>query len=501
MKKIILLLFLAFVLFNVILASWYVIHGDVNFSSDIARDFFLMQEIHQKKIILIGPRSSVGGLFHGPLWLYLNYPAYLVGNGNPVVVGWYWILLTILFLVSCYFVGKNLFNTTTAYLFVLMTSLYLVYHGKALINPHGALFLLPTFFYFFIKYIKTLKLRYLVFHILLGGAMVQFQIAIGGPMMMLTIIALTGIIVRNHKNKHFITFFLWLLPFSTFILFETRHNFILIHSMVRHFSGGDRYHTFLFFLLERIRVMATGVEFLRGDAIQNGSLYVSLIWVFLLFKQIKDNNHRTIYLAFVYFYVGFFLISLVNRYELLYFYVYPLFPLAFLIFSSFSVSKLKKFFIFIFFIMYAANLIGIIKQVQLSDNIIGKALDDWKFLYKMSATLYRQSDNNFGYFVYSPDVLGYGPRYAMEYTGKFYKNKIFYNTQKKHVTYIVVEPPAKNQPYMLHEWWVKNKLNISSKPVSVINFENGYKIEKYLLTEQETKIPFASDINIGIFYR
>src|SRR5688572_10815215 len=86
------LLVLFFILLNILLSSWYVLHNDLVFNSDIARDFLLFEEISQKKIVLIGPRASgIPGLFHGPLWLYVNYPAYIIGQGNPVVVGWWWV--------------------------------------------------------------------------------------------------------------------------------------------------------------------------------------------------------------------------------------------------------------------------------------------------------------------------------------------------------------------------------------------------------------------------
>ena len=98
LKKILLILFGLLVLANLFLAAWHFLHQDLVFSADIARDFSLFREIDRKKIILIGPRSSVSGLFHGPLWLYLNYPAYLIGQGNPVVVGWLQIALELSFL-------------------------------------------------------------------------------------------------------------------------------------------------------------------------------------------------------------------------------------------------------------------------------------------------------------------------------------------------------------------------------------------------------------------
>ncbi len=502
MKKLFIFLFFLLVILNLIFSSWYLLNNDVNFSADIARDFLLLKEVDEKKFILIGPRSSAGGLYHGPLWTYVNYPAYVIGNGNPLIVGWYWIFLIIIFLVSCYFIAKKLFNRLTAYLFVLMTSLYLIYHAKGLFNPHGAMFLLPSFFYFFIQYIKTLKLRYLIFYLLIAGAMIQFQIAVGGPIMILALVAGAAVALKQNKKKHLIALSLVFLPFTTFILFEIKHNFVLLHSVIRHL-GGDPSHGYLFFLTDRMRIMLTGVEFLRSGGIPNANLYVTLITAILLGLQIKANKNRLIYIAFLYFYIGFFFVSLINKYSLLYFYVYPLFPFVFLIFSSMVTvaSRYKKIFIILFFAIYTINLSGVINYIKTSTNVIGKEQDTWKFLYNGAKTIYESPDNKFGYFTFSPDILGYGLKYAMAYAGTEYKDKTFYPREKKPITYIIIEPAPSGNPFLRHEWWVQNKLHIVSKPVSTINLANGYMIEKYLLTEEEIKTPLEFDADVGLFYR
>src|SRR3989344_1659117 len=110
--KILLYLILFFItLFNVYLSSSLVRQGEVNFFNDVARDFLLLQELDEKKIVLIGPRSSTNNLFHGPFWTYINYPAYVIGNGNPVVVAWFWGLLECFFLLASFYMVRKLFGT------------------------------------------------------------------------------------------------------------------------------------------------------------------------------------------------------------------------------------------------------------------------------------------------------------------------------------------------------------------------------------------------------
>src|SRR3989338_3294329 len=98
------------ILFNIILASRWILDGNIFFHTDIARDFLLLEDLaDNKNLTLIGPRSgAIPGLFHGPLWLYLNLSAFFLGGRNPVVVGWFWVLLYILSIGITYYVGKRL---------------------------------------------------------------------------------------------------------------------------------------------------------------------------------------------------------------------------------------------------------------------------------------------------------------------------------------------------------------------------------------------------------
>jgi len=82
-------LLIVFIAYTVYLSSFFVLHGEVHLTNDIGRDFLLLQELDQKKIVFIGARANTQGVFHGPLWAYINYPAYVIGHGNPVTVAWF----------------------------------------------------------------------------------------------------------------------------------------------------------------------------------------------------------------------------------------------------------------------------------------------------------------------------------------------------------------------------------------------------------------------------
>ena len=331
-------------------ASWFVLNKDLNMTSDIARDFLLYGEIAAKKFVLIGPKSSVAGLFHGPLWLYLNFPAYFIGNGNPLVVGWWWVIMSFLVLIPYYFIAKELFGKSAAYLFIIFVAFFFSFHTMGLFNPDGVMFCLPIFFYFFIKYLNTWNIKFLIAHIFMAGILIQFELAIGIPLFILSAgFLFFRILFSNHK-RHLLGLLTILIPLSTYIAFDLRHQFLLFHGVLRYLSpssGDSVKYSYAFMLYDRARLLLSQVEFVRPDPnFQN--LIIGLIFVLFMLLQIKDNQYRKIYFSFLYFYVGFYALTLINKGPILYFYMYPFFPLVFLSFHSFINSRIRYLFLVVF---------------------------------------------------------------------------------------------------------------------------------------------------------
>jgi hypothetical protein len=502
-KKILAVIFFALLGCSAFFASWFVLNKDIQFSSDIARDFLLFGEIATKKFVLIGPKSSVAGLFHGPLWLYLTFPAYVLGKGNPVIVGWWWVMMSFLVLIPFYFIAKSLFNKNTALLFVLFTALFFSFHTKALFNPDGAMFCLPIFLYLFVKYLKTWNVRYLIAHIFVAGLIIQFELAIGIPLLILSVLYLSFRIIRSNHKNHLLGFLTIFIPLSTYIIFDLRHQFLLFHGVLRYLSptsGDSVTYNYLFMLQDRFRLMLSHVEFVRPDPIYR-NLAVAGFFIFFLISQIKNNKYRTIYFSFLYFYVGFYALTLINRGPILYFYMYPFFPLVFLMLCSFITSKYAKLLLVVFLVCYLLNFKQAIVDLQGSQTFIGKDQTSWKFLDNMANTFFSTKENNFGYFVYTPDVIAYGPKYALAYEQKLHPQVSASYIDKKAITYVVVAPQAVSNPYITYKWWKENTINLKKDPVSVINFPNGYQIEKYNLTPADIALPWNHTYDPGLGFR
>jgi hypothetical protein len=51
------------------------------------------------------------------------------------------------------------------------------------------------------------------------------------------------------------------------------------------------------------------------------------------------------------------------------------------------------------------------------------------------------------------------------------------------------------------EWWKENQVKITGEPEMTIEYKNGYRIEKYLLSEEQVNTPFDPNINPGTHFR
>mgnify|MGYP001563555907 CR=1 FL=1 len=70
----------------------YLPHNVLTFGYDQARDALVTGQILDGDLKIQGPPSSAPGLYHGVFYNYVLAPAYLLGNGSPIVAA-YWIAL------------------------------------------------------------------------------------------------------------------------------------------------------------------------------------------------------------------------------------------------------------------------------------------------------------------------------------------------------------------------------------------------------------------------
>ncbi|MBI2611699.1 hypothetical protein HYW54_03060 [Candidatus Gottesmanbacteria bacterium] len=495
MKRALYFLFSLLIIFNIFVTFWLPINGDIFYNQDSARDFLLLEEIIEREpFTLIGPRTlGISGIFHGPLWLYINVPVYILGGGNPAVIGVFWGMLFSLSVVVLWYVAKKLFDKLTAFLSTLLYSSIFASPLHNFNNTFGAVVIFPFYFYIFNLYINTLKVRYLILSFLLVGLIIQFQMAFGIPILILQVGFLLYFLMRKKLLKHFMALPILFIPLSTFILFELRHQFLQTQSFLTYITSRQA-ETFNFL---SVQTFFSRVSLIFKDSIGqiSGREIIISIFVILLFifgyKKIfsqRKNSKKNFYLLFLYLYIGYWVITYFYTGQIWIWYHWAFAPVMVIIFSSLYRYINKWMFFVVFVLCFGLVMKGQIQTFfRVQKEFSGKDHYSWVLFLNGAKNMYEESGQDFGYYIFEDDMLGYRGRYAINYAEKFYRNQGNSNT-KKPVTYLFV---ASAHDY---RWWKKTQVKIDRKPNSVTHLSYPYRIERYDLNIRELSLP--SDPNL-----
>lgn len=504
LKRFLKLFLLLFILINLCLCAYPVLHGDIGYNTDVGRDLLILQDIvNTHKLPLIGPHSGLGGLFHGPLWPYINLPAFILGNGNPLAVGWFWVFLIACLVCVTYYVGRKVFNNYVGLLSALGMSLICVQFSSSLLNPFGAVIFSPLFFYFFYKYLKTGKPVFLILVFFTIGILIQFEIVFGGPMLILSLIYLLILLFKRKKLHHLLSALILIIPLSTYIVFELRHNFLQLRSIFVSAGShtGNQKMALSALLQNRLDGLINTIS-----SIPNApfilALTIVLLFIYVIIKSYKDKKlqHREFYLLFAYFYLGFWPLSFYLNGQVMGYHVLPFVPVAMIILASSYLLIRKEVVAVIFILILSFNLLSAKTAISQFLAETGNATNSWKFNLQVAKTVFKAAPAEFGYYTFTADEFGYGPQYAMVFENKEFPEKNAKLNTKEQVTFVIMAP-TENGANNNREWWVKNKVRIDNVPERVTDYPNGYKVEKFILTDQEIKVPSDPNLINGLFFR
>lgn len=482
------------IFFNILLTFWLPLHGDVFYNQDSARDFLLIQEIVEREpLTLIGPRTlGISGLFHGPLWLYMNVPAYILGHGNPSVFGLYWAILYVISILLVWYVAKKLFDPLTALLSALLYSSIFASPLHNFNNTFGAVLLFPLFFLCTTYYFHSRKLPFLVLSFLLLGLLIQFQMAFGIPLLILQILLLSYFILRKKIFSHFISFFVILIPLSTFILFELRHHFLQSISLYTYLtsrtSEASQIFTFDFFSSRFFLITQQNVGLLTGgNFIVSGLLILFLLFSYWNIIRLKRTIHTFAYFLFIFFYIGYWIVTYPYSGQFWIWYHWEFASVFVIIFCSFH-SRNKWLFFILYILCFGFSMQSHFASfIKIREQFIGKDHYSWVSFLEGTKSIYEQTNGDFGYYVFEDDMLGYRSRYAVEYQKNLHGGNPSSNT-KRPLTYIFIA--SSHDP----AWWKKTQVRIEGTPQKSVSLISPYRIEEYRLSADELQIP--SDPNL-----
>src|SRR3989338_2720854 len=198
------------------------------FGYDQARDAYESQVIYKKgDLKIIGPSTSLEGLYHGPFYWYLIGPAYIVGGGNPTIPAFLISVINstgvfLIFLIGKKISGKKV-GLIAAFLYAVSyeQTQYSLYFG----NPAPVVVSIMLFYLGFLYFGLERKWWGLLLAVIGLGLSIQFQFFL----VYLSIISLvlSMIFIKNFKTfnlkRTLLLVLTGVLSFSSFILADIKY--------------------------------------------------------------------------------------------------------------------------------------------------------------------------------------------------------------------------------------------------------------------------------------
>lgn len=483
---------IALVVAGFIFRSLYLLKGVVPFAFDHGKDSLaIMDMIMNLSPKLVGPWTSIQGLYSGAGWYYLLAPFYLLFGLSPLAGAWSMVFLAMLQIIIAYkYLGKyEAVIFTFAPLWMIMS--------RSAWNPYPIILISMILIVLFLRSQSSGKLN-TVRGVLIGiTASLGFHFcaayAVFYPIVIFQVLLLLKI---KLPIKSLISLGVgFLIPFLPQLLFEVKNNFVETKAVIHYFSQGEPHA----FSLEKIThvLQTTAHETLLGfipEMTYLGKLAwpIALILLGLLgwytFKHVDHDAQlrQRLSIAFSFTFVpvlGFFFLHF-NLW-----YIYAIVPAVVAVVGQ-TLTHSPKWFRVLFIVLLIAGQVAWLLQFWSKDQV--ELAHSRGFLPTQLETLEiirrEAGQRSFASYHYVRDIYDFtyqylyfwqafhGERLPTEFS--YQSGEVVYLVQKNdllqllpqdnqspELIFYVVEKP--DQPVLLQEWWYRQPYSNIVKTIPV----------------------------------
>lgn len=439
------------------------------FLLDQGRDLLDVKRIvFDGHLTLIGSYTGLQGVFQGPFYYYLlAIPLFLTG-GNPWGAQLLMVVISMTTVFLFYYCTKKFLGKKPALfaLFLLAVSPEAIAAATYIWNPHPMWLLIAIYLYFFYKIIFEEK-KYIIFLWIVMGLMFHFESA-GGFFILLGTILFFLLFLRKSffTNHSAIGFGCFLLLFLPQVLFDLRHDFLMLKSVVRIAQGSDQG---LFANNEKVSYLHIirghidmiyynfGSSFLRdGYLVYMPKIMLFILFLAVLFKKklsLFSKKEDTFLSATLKLLLCILLLAVLFPFPIRYWYLTG-YQLFYIVLSALVLSKLFVFrngkllilLLAVITLFYTGEkLIRLYKNPDYGGiaKIQGKS-DAIDYIYNDA------QGENFNLLVFSPPIYTDSYDYLIWWKAK--KNNLSIPGNKKEgVFYLLIEPDS-NKPWSYKGW-------------------------------------------------
>lgn len=306
------------------------------FLSDQASDSTKVLEILRGRLTLLGPPTSVGGFFNGPIVYYLMAPFYFIFKGEPEAGTVFQTVFQLLTLPFLFLLGKKLGNflvgLTACFLFAV--SPLMIDYSRAAFNAHPAIFFSTLILWLFF----SLKEKFSLIKGVFLGAMLGFIFQMHYLTLALFLFILISPFFIDKKLfhlKYYLTIIVgFLIGYSPFLIFELRHQFLNTKLFFKYLSSTKNSSWSPFYII--IIWPSLLSELLFGNYLMGFFLFFLILFNFLVFKEKRELKN------FFLFFLCIIFVGLIYGQKLQYHYLIAFHTSLILLFSFVVVNLFKK---------------------------------------------------------------------------------------------------------------------------------------------------------------
>jgi 4-amino-4-deoxy-L-arabinose transferase-like glycosyltransferase len=347
----------------------YRIRDYMTFLGDEGRDALVVRDIVRGvHFPLIGPGTSVGNMYLGPLYYYLVAPSLLMSNFSPVGLAVEVALIGILTVALMWWVGRQWFGTTAALAvsFLYAVSPVVITYSRSSWNPN----IMP--FFALLAMYGTWQIRQTAVWKWLPVVAVSLAFVLNSHYLGLLLLPTIFIYLVLSKNilhsKFYIlnSIILFLFLMSPLVLFDMRHNWVNFNALKTFFT--DRQGTVNIKAYKAIPNLWP----IWSDFVSNlmtagnlllGRVVAALLILFIIVKILKKQLNEELLFTVIWLLVGITGLGLYKQHIYVHYYGF-LFPAVFLLMGF----MLKTFNTRIYTAVLSVIIFGLLLSVELTAN-------------------------------------------------------------------------------------------------------------------------------------
>lgn len=302
---------LFFIILLAALIRFYRFYDLAVFLADQASDSTQVLNILKGDFTLLGPISSVGGFYNGPIVYYLMLPFYWIFGADPIAGTVFQSTLSVATIPFIYLLGKRIKNVQVGLIaaFLFAISPLMVDYSRAAFNAYPAIFFSTVILFLLSGLINRFSMTKTIAMGVLTGFILQMHYLTTA---LLILVLLYPVIFEKKlmKLKYYVSLVLGVgIGLSPFLLFELKHQFLNTNLIIQYFTsaqagGKSRSMHYIFTIWPEI----TGILLLGNNYVAGiiGSIVLTGFTITAYRKELVKRQYLNmfVFLFLIVFFIG-----------------------------------------------------------------------------------------------------------------------------------------------------------------------------------------------------